>query len=134
MKRNVPACVLVSFALMWWRGLTCSGGAARAAPPFSRFSLIITVRRRPEPAEHGTPSWVRLYFGGYVTAHPRHYANSSSTLAKLSPTPTVRRRTPIALRGTAPLRSSCFAHLNQDARCLPEYVKGASCELRHETV
>jgi hypothetical protein len=51
-------------------------------------------------------------------------------LARLSPTPAARRRTQVALRGTAPPRSSCFAQENQDARFLPECVKGVICELR----
>ena len=46
-----------------------------------------------------------LHFLGYVTAYPHHCANAPSALARLSPSPTALRRTSIALRGSAPLRS-----------------------------
>ncbi len=55
-------------------------------------------------------------YGRYLRVSD-HSAKGLSWIATLSPTPTARRHTPIALRGTAPPRLSCFAHLNQHSRC-----------------
>jgi hypothetical protein len=86
---------------------------------------LLRVAEQTSPAAVQSP----LYFVGYVTAYPRHSANAPSALATLSPTPTARRRTSIALRGTTPPRSSCLAPDNQNARYSPECVEGAFSEL-----
>jgi hypothetical protein len=95
-----------------------------------RLCGVALLGHHPRSARHGSVARSRLHFLGYVTVYPRHCATVSPALARLSPTPAARRRTPIALHGTAPPRSSCFVQVNQDPRYLPECVKGKFCELR----
>src|SRR5215204_3983745 len=94
--------------------------------PTAKPSLLLIVPRIPRRAGRESLARYSLYFVGYVTAYPRHCANAPSGLATLSPPPTALRRTPKALRGTAPPRLSCFVQENQDARYLPECVEGAN--------
>src|SRR5215208_954111 len=69
-----------------------------------------------------------------MSGHPCRSANAPSGLSMLSPTLNARRRPPIALRGSAPSRLSCFVSVNQDACYSPESVEGKFCELRHDGV
>jgi hypothetical protein len=104
--------------------------SAYALSELSTLWSVPSARHRPRSVRHGNGVLSRLYFVGYVTVYPRHCANVSTAFARLSPTPIAQRRSQVALRGTAPPSSSCFVQMHQDARYLPEYVKGASCELR----
>src|SRR5215204_3237948 len=67
--RQSAACLFRghSFAPSIHEGILPSTRPARAAPPFSIAWPILTARRRPRAAQHGSEVPSRLHFPGYVT-------------------------------------------------------------------
>jgi hypothetical protein len=120
------------------------GSIGECPEPYS-CSIRVHVEGRAERCRHGVPppgaaaadlrshDAGNLRRSGSSTVYPRHCANVSSALARLSPTPVARLRTQVALRETAPPRSWCSVQCNQDARYLPGRVKAPFSEVCQES-
>jgi hypothetical protein len=120
------------------------GSIGECPEPYS-CSIRGHVEGRADRCRHGVPppgaaaadlrshDAGNLRRSGFSTVYPGHCANVSSALARLSPTPVARRRTQVALRETAPPRSSCFVQCNQDPRYLPGCVRAPFSEVCQES-